>query len=447
MQTSSTLYSSSPTNSVNNDVKEEPDEEAEYLANLKQKLQVFVLNPEFKLIIPSKYCGALSRTAIQHVRELFSSMKCNSKTRGHPIPEFESVEDFYQFLLSQCIGNKLVTITMNNGKKVEFGFLREDFPLPIAFSNGLYCSASPERIDNSVGYTRSNVKLFPICFNGRYQLKSLKLVLEKALQARTKEEMRALITDILTSPKNNCEYASSFGAKIRRNIVDMTGNTNNRQSKKRKISDSEYTFKKMVEKFAAQGFRCAVTFASLSLSGGKNADDTMLSVDRLNSAIDHYSPETTRIVCCFMNSGKTGGKINDEKAAKLTSVPTHYVKFFVSEIQYEIMQDNLKIDIVNATEIVDDLFLNTYDENGFLKNDFVPSYLAMVLHYGKVVGAPNARKYYDSKDEALKKKFASFVKNINSHPRHYRAQRKELCAKSSQINEYFKAKSNASDFN
>jgi hypothetical protein len=445
MQTSSTLYSSSPTNSVNNDVKEEPDEEAEYLANLKQKLQVFVLNPEFKLIIPSKYCGALSRTAIQHVRELFSSMKCNSKTRGHPIPEFESVEDFYQFLLSQCIGNKLVTITMNNGKKVEFGFLREDFPLPIAFSNGLYCSASPERIDNSVGYTRSNVKLFPICFNGRYQLKSLKLVLEKALQARTKEEMRALITDILTSPKNNCEYASSFGAKIRRNIVDMTGNTNNRQSKKRKISDSEYTFKKMVEKFAAQGFRCAVTFASLSLSGGKNADDTMLSVDRLNSAIDHYSPETTRIVCCFMNSGKTGGKINDEKAAKLTSVPTHYVKFFVSEIQYEIMQDNLKIDIVNATEIVDDLFLNTYDENGFV--NFVPSYLAMVLHYGKVVGPDRAKKYYDSEDEAKKKKFASFVNNINSNPMHFRAQRKELCAKSSKINEYFKAKTNASDFN
>jgi hypothetical protein len=111
------------------------------------------------------------------------------------------------------------------------------------------------------------------------------------------------------------------------------------------------------------------------------------------------------------------------------------------------MQVNLKADIVNATEIVDDLFLNTYDENGFLKNDFVPSYLAMVLHYGKVVGPRNARKYYDSKDEAKKKKFAQFVKHINSSPMQYRAQRKELCAKSSKINKYFKAKHNASDFN
>jgi hypothetical protein len=109
------------------------------------------------------------------------------------------------------------------------------------------------------------------------------------------------------------------------------------------------------------------------------------------------------------------------------------------------MQANLKADIVNATEIVDDLFLNKYDENGFV--NFVPSYLAMVLHYGKVVGPTNAKKYYDSKDEALKKKFASFVNCVNSSPMQHRAQRKELRAKSSQINEYFKAKSNASDFN
>jgi hypothetical protein len=177
------------------------------------------------------------------------------------------------------------------------------------------------------------MKLFPICFNGKIQLKSLKLVLEKALQARTKEEMRAFITDIFTSPKSHGEYAKSYGAKIRKNISDMKGSTNNRQSNKRKISDSEYTFKKMVEKLAAQGFRCAVTFAPLSLSGGKNADDTMLSVDRLNSAIDHYSPETTRIVCCFMNSHAIGGKRTNKEAAKLTSVQTHYVKFFVSEIK------------------------------------------------------------------------------------------------------------------
>jgi hypothetical protein len=444
MQTSLTLHSSSTTNSGNNDVK---DEEEKYLENLKQKLQVFVLNPEFQLIIPSKDCGACEMTAIQHVQRLFRGMIGSSETRGHSFPEFESAEELYKFLLFKCIGNKLVTITMSNNTKVKFGFLRRDFPLPIAFTNGLYCSASPERLDNSVGYTRSNVKLFPVCFNGKIQLKSLKLVMEKALQARTQDEMRAIITDIFTSPKSNCEYASSAGGKIRQNISNMTGNTRERQSKKRKIPDSEYTFKNYTEKLAAQGFRCDVTLAPLSIIGGENADDTMLSVDRLNSAIDHYSPETTRIVCCFMNSGKTGGKVNNEEAAKLTSVTTHYVKFFVSEIQYEIMQVNLKADIVNATEIVDDLFLNTYDENGFLKNDFVPSYLAMVLHYGKVVGAPNARKYYDSKDEALKKKFASFVKNINSHPRHYRAQRKELCAKSSQINEYFKAKSNASDFN
>jgi hypothetical protein len=446
MQTSLTLYYSS-TASGNNDVKDEPDEEEKYLENLKQKLQVFVLNPEFQLIIPSKDCGACKLTAIHHVQKLFSSMKGNSETRGHSLPEFESTEDLYQFFLSQCIGNKLVTITMSNNTKVEFGFLRGDFPLPIAFTNGLYCSASPERLDNSVGYTRSNVKLFPICFNGKIQLKSLKLVMEKALQARTKEEMRDFITDIFTSPKSHLEYATSYGAKIRQNISNMTGNTRGRQSRKRKISDSEYTFKNYTEKLAAQGFRCDVTLAPLSFIGGKDADDTMLSVDRLNSAIDHYSPETTRIVCCFMNSGKTGGKVNNEEAAKLTSVPTHYVKFFVSEIQYEIMQANLKVDVDNATEIVDELFLNKYDENGFLKNDFVPSYLAMVLHYGKVVGETNARKYYPSKDEALKKKFVIFVKNINTSTTKYRAQRKELCAKSSQINEYFKAKSNASDFN
>jgi hypothetical protein len=420
------------------------DEEDEQLSILTQKLEVTVLNPDFKLIIPSKDCGACERTPIQHVREFFGNMIGNSKRREHSIPEFDSAEDLYQFFLYKCIGNKLVTITMNNNTKVKFGFLRGDFPLPIAFTNGLYCSASPERLDNSVGYTRSNLKLFPICFNGKIQLKSLKLVMEKALQARTKEEMRAIITDIFTSPKSSYEYASSSGAKIRKNIDSMTGSTRERQSKKRKISDHEYTFKNYTEKLAAQGFRCDVTLSPLSLIGGENADDTMLSVDRLNSAIDHYSPETTRIVCCFMNSGRTGGKVNNEEAAKLTSVPREYVQFIMDETKYEIMQVNLKADIVNATEIVDDLYLNKYDENGFV--NFVQSYLDMVLHYGKVVGRHRAKKYYDSEDEAANKKFAKFVNNMNSNPTAYRAHRKELREKSVIIDEYFNAKSNASDF-
>jgi hypothetical protein len=334
---------------------------------------------------------------------------------------------------------------MSNGKKVEFGFLRGDFPIPIAFTNGLYCSASPERMDNIVGYTRSNVKLFPICLNGRYQLKNLKLVLEKALQARTKEEIRALITDIFTSPKNNSEYATSSGAKIRLSIHDMKGSTKKRQNNKRKISDSEYTFKSFMEKLAAQGFRCAVTFAQLSFIGGDRADDTMMSVDRLNSAIGHYSPDTTRIVCAFMNSCKIGGKLNNELASELTSVPTAYVKFIVGETKYEIMQDNLKNDIANATAIVDDLFSNKYDENGFV--NFVPHYLAMVEKLGKVVGLDRARKYYPSKDEAEKKKFANFVKHINGNPTQYRSQRKDLRGKSAKIDEFFNEKPNASEYN
>jgi hypothetical protein len=424
-------------------------DEVEYLEKLKQKLQVTVLNPDFKLIIPSKDCGALERTAVHHVQRLLYSMKLSSEIRGHSAPEFESFQDLYRFFISQCIGNKLVTVTMSNGKKVEFGFLRGDFPMPIAFTNGLYCSASPERKDNSVGYKRSNVKLFPICFNGKIQLKSLKLVMEKALQARTHEEMLALITDILTSPKSSNEYATSFGGKIRLCMNSMTKSTCVRQSKKRKIPDSEFTFKSFMEKLAIQGFRCDVTFAPVSFIGGVDAYDTMLSVDRLNSAIDHYSPDTTRIVCCFMNSGAIGGKLNNEEAAELTSVPTAYVQFIMDEPKYEIMRDNLKTDIVNATAIVDELFSNKYDENGFV--DFVPHYLAMVEHYGKVVGDKTARKYYDSEDEALaaaaKKKFASFVHGINFLPTSYRAQRKELRAKSFIIDEYFKAKHNASEYN
>jgi hypothetical protein len=435
-----------------NDFKQddEPfDDEAEYLEKLKQKLQGAVLNPDFKMIIPSKDCGALSRTSMQHVRKLFNGMRGNSKQREDPVPEFDSAEDLYRFFLSKCIGNKLLTITMSNGRKVEFGFLRGDFQLPIAFTNGLYCSASPERINNSVGYTRSNVKLFPICFNGGIQLKSLKLVMEKALQARTKEEMRALITDILTSSKDHDKYATSYGAKIRNSINSMTGSTRGRQSKKRKIPDSEYTFKSMVYKLATQGFRCAVTFAQLSLLGGNNAIDTMLSVDRLNSAIGHYSPDTTRIVCSFLNSSALGGKINNEIAAELTSVPRAYVKFIMDEIQYQIMQDNLKIDIANATDIVDDLFSNKYDENGFV--NFVPHYLKMVESFGKVVGQTTASKYYVSEDEALaaaeKKKFGSFVNMINSQPLRFRAQRIELRRKSTIIDAYFNAKPNASEFN
>jgi hypothetical protein len=226
----------------------------------------------------------------------------------------------------------------------------------------------------------------------------------------------------------------------------MTGKTRERQSKKRKISDNEFTFKSMVYKMAKQGFRCAVTFASLSFLGGKDADDTMMSVDRLNSAIGHYSPDTTRIVCAFMNTGKIGGKLNNELESELTSVPINYVKFIVDEIKYEIMQDNLKIDIANATDIVDEFFLNKYDENGFLKTDFVPYYLAMVLELGKVVGQTNAWKYYVSEDEDTKKKFANFVSMINNVPRKFRKQRKELREKSVIIDEYFNAKPNASEF-
>jgi hypothetical protein len=429
------------------DFETEPSNEAEYLAKLTQKLQVTVLNPDFKLIIPSKDCGALERTARQHVRILWKHMTCSSERREHPPPEFESVQYLYQFLVSQCIGNKLVTITMNNGKKVEFAFLRGDFPMPIAFTNGLYCSASPERIDNRVGYTRSNVKLFPICFNGKIQLKSLKLVLEKALQARTKEEIRAIITDILTSPKATKKYATSYGGKIRSSINNMKGNTCVRQSKKRKIPDSEYTFKSFMDKLAAQGLRCDVTLAPLSFIGGEDAADTMLSVDRLNSAIGHYSPDTTRIVCCFMNTAKIGGKLNNEFASELTSVPTAYLKFIVGETKYEIMQDNLKVDIANSMDIVDELFLNKYDEKGFLKNNFVQSYLAMVVELGKVVGEINAAKYYPSEDEAEKKKFAIFVNHINNASTQYRPQRKDLRAKSVIIDNYFKSKHNASEFN
>ena len=183
----------------------------------------------------------------------------------------------------------------------------------------------------------------------------------------------------------------------------------------------------------------------MSVIGGEHADDAMLSVDRLNSAIDHYSPDTTRIVCSFMNSGKIGGKVNNELASKLTSVSTAYVQFIMDETKYEIMQDNLKTDIANSTQIVYDLFSNKYDESGFV--DFVPHYLAMVEHYGKVGGSTNARKHYPKEDENEKKKFASFVNHINNNPRIYRAQRIELRRKSTIIDEYFKAKPNASEFN
>jgi hypothetical protein len=201
-----------------------------------------------------------------------------------------------------------------------------------------------------------------------------------------------------------------------------------------------------MEKIAAQGFRCAVTFAQLSFIGGVDSDDTMLSVDRLNSAIDHYSPETTRIVCSFMNSSNIGGKLNNELASELKSVPSAYVQFIMAETKYEIMQDNLKVDIANATDIVDDMFLNKYDENGYLKNNFVQTYLAMVEHFGKVVGETTARKYYAKEDEAANKKFANFVHVLNTRPTTYLAKRKELRAKSVIIDNYFKSKHNASEF-
>jgi hypothetical protein len=416
-------------------------EVSEVRAIQRRNLQHDVLTPEFGVIITSE--STANKSAIRHVAKLLRSMKSNSIERGHDAPEFVSTPDLLAFLISLCADQQLFEITMNNGTIVQFGFIliEEIYPVPVAFTNGLFCSASPERIDNSKGYTRENMKLFPLCMNGKQQFTTIGAMVNSALTpSMNAEEMKLFIMKIINSDKVHDLYAKSEGAKLRRVLNNMQGHTKKRKQigsgdRGEMNSHVEFNFKTLLEFFVSHGFRCAITFARLEMLGNKGA--LMMSVDRLNSAIDNYSPSTCRPVCAALNSGQIGGKLNDKEAAKCTSMTTAYFKFIVGTDIYDRIQENRNQEIENFTKVSVPI-LEQYDEKGYI--DLVPSYLELVLKHNKVVGATKAATFYDSKDLAEKKRFGKFVKNCNGNPSHYKRQRTLLRSKSHVIDTYFARK-------
>jgi hypothetical protein len=416
-------------------------EVSEVCNRLRRKLQLEVKTPEFGVMITSE--STANKSAIQHVSRLLIDMKQSSIKRGHDAPEFVLPPDFLEFLISLCADQQLFEITMNNGTIVKFGFvlIEEIYPVPVAFSNGLFCSASPERIDNSKGYTRENIKLFPLCMNGTQQFTTIGAMVNSALTpSMNAEEMKLFIMKIINSDKHNTLYTKSEGAKLRCVLHHMKESTKNR-----KQSDSgdraemkehvEFNFKTLLEFFVSHGFRCAITFARLEMLGNKGA--LMISVDRLNSAVDNYSPSTCRPVCSAFNSGKIGGKLNDKEAAKCTSMSSAYWKFIVGTDIHDRIQQNYNQEIENFTKVSVPI-LEQYDERGYI--DLVPSYLELVLKHNKVVGPTKAATFYDSKDLEEKKRFGQFVKHFNGSTNAYKRQRTELRSKCPLIDAYFARK-------
>jgi hypothetical protein len=182
------------------------------------------------------------------------------------------------------------------------GFKKTDdgFFLPVAFTNGLFFSLSIERINEDIGYLNSNWKMFPLCFNGGVQFSSVSALLAKGFQPRTRQDIADLLEDIFTSDKSSLKYATSTGGKLRALLRDAVQHTKKRQETNAEMQDADYNFKELVHECCKQGFRCDNVGAFLSLLGGFNATERMISIDRKNSVTDNYTALLTHLLCaCF----------------------------------------------------------------------------------------------------------------------------------------------------
>jgi hypothetical protein len=145
-----------------------------------------------------------------------------------------------------------------------------------------------------------------------------------------------------------------------------------------------------------------------------------------------------------------GGENGNALGATLTSMTPACWKFIVGDDNWGKIQTNIETDAKNALELFETKYKDQYDDEGYV--NYVPTYLAMVKdNNNKVCGADKSkhffdkdnkigeRKYFVSYDGTHKKKFRSFVMNINGMPTAYKRQRKELCAQSSVVKAYFVA--------
>jgi hypothetical protein len=398
----------------------------------------------------------MTRTPEEHCRVLFNVMKFNSTRRGHDKPECETHQDFYKECINRCVGKKLVTITLKDGTttfKVGFNKTSDGFFLPVAFTNGLFFSLSPERIDEhgKQGYRNNNWIMFPICFNGGIQFSSVSALLAKALKKRTRQDVADLLDKIFTSDKRNGKYATSTGAKLRSLLTDAVQHTKKRQENNHHtdMKDVYFVFKQLVVKLCKQGFRCICTGAILILLGAGDNNATMISLDRNNSVTDHYTPLLTRLVCACFNTCMEGGESGNALGATLTKMNCAYWKFIVGDDNWAKIEPNVATDAKNAMDLFETKYNDKYDDKGYVNH--VTPYFAMVADNGnKVCSWRKAGRFFDKDkigerkcfvayDDTHNKNFKSFVDGINSQEKQYKRQRKELCSQSPTVKAYFVA--------
>lgn len=148
----------------------------------------------------------------QYANYILKNMKGNSKLRGHD--EVLWTNDDIIKLLED-----------NNPYKVRDTLLG-DIEFPMKLSNGFHNSASFDRINDNLGYSKDNIEIRPYFLNTQFKLdtQDLKKIIELREQFQTLEELTEMSKIINSFDSKNFFYKLANSAKKRNksfNFIDI----------------------------------------------------------------------------------------------------------------------------------------------------------------------------------------------------------------------------------
>jgi len=247
------------------------------------------------------YFEAGSQNTLQRARRLLTGMKARTKkhNKSYPTnpwnaPEF-TPEDIVE------IARKTPEYVVN-----------ETIRFPLLWTNGSRYSASPDRIDDALGYTKANVSWRPVLLNAPLAWRSEEIIETRSASISDapddwKRDVEAMLasTTIATHASLMWSFYERAGGALERNLYKY-GIT--KEDGKRKLAAL------FLKKFVEQGGRCFYSNRPMTFKRGYSRNK--MSPERLD-ATKPYSEENVVLICVALNAspGKehTRGALTEEQ--------------------------------------------------------------------------------------------------------------------------------------
>jgi hypothetical protein len=293
------------------------------------------------------------RNELQYTKYMLSHMIQSSVRRKHPEPEF-TTDTLFQILKDNSVYK--IETTIGN------------LEIPLVLTNGYINSASVDRIDNSKGYMKDNIRIIPKFLNvddekmSKINLEDWDEILIARENPRNYEELFKIGNSI-----QNTYISKTFFYKLANSAYWHSINNNlvfNFNSIKECASF-------LIEKFIEQGGRCAYLKIPIFL---ESKHKFKASIERINHTIG-YKKDNIVLIVSSLNCPPSGPKGSSETALGLNLDKLNKWTLLTKELEEKI-DKQVEIERNTLSLIFEDLNIKE-------QNKKTSKYKGVHLHYNK----------------------------------------------------------------